>query len=152
MKVTDAAVFSRNHRHYLEQASARAVDEPTTFRSNVPWVSAANAIEKHGPRTIYFAPIDGGGRIEYQGDLVEVQVDPSKSHPVSQRLLSYALKDTSTEELWENTVLTLYVVANCHKLKKPFPQTRLRKLSDDCPLDENYIRSYALVHELESAE
>lgn len=151
VKITDLAIFSRNYPKYLREAAGKSPDERVTFRSNVRWVSAANALKRFGPRRIYFAEIDGGGKVEYEADLVQVQVDPSRANPTTQTLLTHVLDSTKAEELWDDSVQTLYVIANCHRVKKTFPQTKLRKAKDGIPLDANYIRSYALVHEVSDA-
>lgn len=147
VNLTNLAVFSRNYEQYLKEAAARPRDERVTFRSNVRWVSAERAIQQFGPRKIYFAPIDGGGRVEYEAGLVQVQVDPSRANKTTQALLKHVLASTKDEGLWNDSVQTLYVIANCRRLSKPFPQTQLRNASDGSPLDENYIRSYAIVRE-----
>jgi hypothetical protein len=139
------AVFSRNHKSYLDEASRRGRDEWTTFRSNVRWVTAGNAVKANGSCKIYFAAIDGDGTVNYEAELVHVQLDPRTSSAETRRLLLKALKSTTKEKLWDNGVRTLYVIANCKRLDKPFSQTKLRKVNDNKPLDKNYIRSYALV-------
>jgi len=142
----DFAIFSRNHKSYLEEASRRKRDEWTTFRSNVRWVTARNAVKANGPCKIYFAAIDDDGMVNYEAELVHVQIDPRASSAETRRLLLKTLKSTTKEKLWDNAVRTLYVIANCKRLDKSLPQTKLRKLNDNSPLDKNYIRSYALVH------
>jgi hypothetical protein len=142
----DFAIFSRNHKSYLEEARRRERDEWTTFRSNVRWVTAGNAVKANGPCKIYFAAIDDDGTVNYEAELVHVQIDPRAPSAETRRLLSKALKSTTKEKLWDNAVRTLYVIANCKRLDKPFSQTKLRKFNDNKPLDKNYMRSYALVH------
>ena len=147
-KGTNVAIFSRNWPKYLKAAAKRGANEPTTFRSKVRWVSAAKAIKLHGPRRIYFASIEGGGLVEFEADLVDVQLDPVKSNSRTRLLLGHELAMTEGEDLWDDGVQTLYVITNCRKIPTPFPQTRLHKVSDQKPIDANYIRSYALVVEL----
>jgi hypothetical protein len=151
VKITDLAVFSRNHPKYLREAAGKSPDERVTFRSNVRWVSAADALKRFGPRRIYFAEIDGGGQVGYEADLVQVQVDPSRANPTTRILLTHVLNSTKGEDLWDDSVQTLYVIANCRRVKTAFPQTKLRKAKDGTPLDVNYIRSYALVREIPDA-
>jgi hypothetical protein len=147
--VSDLAVFSRNHAHYLEAASERKRDTPTTFRSRVRWVTAAGAIKVFGPRSIYFVSVDGARKVDYQADLVEVQLDPDTRKARTRRLLGYELSATKKgkEELWSNSVKTLYVIENCRRLRSgSFSQTRLRKSADGTKLHRDYRRSYAIVH------
>jgi hypothetical protein len=145
----DFAVFSRNYGSYLDEATHRGKDEWTTFRSSVRWAAARNTVKAAGQCRIYFAVIDGDGTVDYEAELVRVQIGPSLPDVETQRLLSHALKSTRNEKLWDkNKVKTLYVISNCRKIAKPFPQTKLRKLSNNQPLDKNYIRGYALVHPL----
>jgi len=149
IQAEDLAVFSRNHAHYLKEASRLKRDQRVTFRSKVRWVSVAAAVNRSGaPRQIYFCEIDRGSQVRYQADLVQVQVDPSRKSAVTIALLKHVLKSTKPEKLWDDSVQTLYVISNCRKLKKPFPQTRLRRQDSNRPLSKDYIRSYALVHEL----
>jgi hypothetical protein len=147
VKVTDLAVFSRNYPKYLKEAARKEPDQPVTFRSKLRWVSAADALARFGPRRIYFADVDGN-QVEYEADLVQVQVDPSGRNSTTKALLAHSLDSTKSEELWDDSVQTLYVITNCHRVKKKFRQTKLRKAIDGTKLDENYVRSYALVREL----
>ena len=103
-------------------------------------------MKANGPCKIYFAAIDDDGMVNYEAELVHVQIDPRASSAETRRLLLKTLKSTTKEKLWDNAVRTLYVIANCKRLDKSLPQTKLRKLNDNSPLDKNYIRSYALVH------
>lgn len=150
VKIIDLAIFSRNHPTYLAEAACKSPGVPVTFRSNVRWVRAAKAIDSYGSRRIYFAPIGGGGQVAYEADLVQVQVDPSRHSPTTKKLLQHVLLSTKREKLWNDSVQTLYAIANCRRIANPFPQTRLRKEVDGLPLDKNYIRSYAIVHEYEA--
>ncbi|HEX5438960.1 MAG TPA: hypothetical protein VFW98_17545 [Gemmatimonadaceae bacterium] len=148
LKFTDIAVFSRNYPKYLEAASGKAPDERVTFRSGVRWVRAAQAISRFGPRRIYFAPNGAGSHIEYEADLVTIQLDPSDDDSTTRKLLKDVLPCIRHEELWNGSVRTPYVIMNCRQVATPFPQTRLHKESDGSPLAENFSRSYALVREL----
>jgi hypothetical protein len=51
------AIFARNYSYHLDDAAQR---ELTTFRASVVWRSAQEAVDIHGPRKIYFAPVDSG--------------------------------------------------------------------------------------------
>lgn len=107
VKMTDIAVFSGNYAEYLIEAAGKRPDERVTFWSNMRWVSAADAIDHYGPRRIYSLPIDGGDQVEFEADLVQVQIDPSPGDPTSQALLEDVLFKTRDEELWGNSVQTL---------------------------------------------
>jgi hypothetical protein len=149
--VSDLAVFSRNHAHYLEAASKRKRGVRTTFRSRVRWVTAADAIADFGTRSIYFVSVDGGRKVDYQADLVQVQLGPKKGNALTLRLLEHELSATKKgkEELWGSSVKTLYVIENCRRLRSSsFSQTRLRKIGDGIKIHRDYRRSYAIVHEI----
>jgi hypothetical protein len=82
---TEVAVFARNHKRHLQEASQAAGSDHTalrTFRSWKRWVTAAKIVAKHGPIPIYFAVVDSGPTIEYEAELVDVQLDPA---PLTQR-------------------------------------------------------------------
>lgn len=114
-KMTDMAVFSRNWPHYLAAAAKRSRDVPTTFRSKTRWVNAASAVQAHGPRPIYFASIEGDGTGEFEAYLIDVEVDPHR-RARTQELLANELNLTRNEGLWNDSVQTLYVIANCRKV------------------------------------
>ena len=59
---TDVAIFSRNHRKYLEGAETRGKSDPswlTVFRSGAKWATAEREIARLGPLPIYLAAIGG---------------------------------------------------------------------------------------------
>ena len=64
----DAAIFARNHWAYLIEAAGRGNSVRTTFRASTKWKSAWLALDEHGPRQIYFSPIDPPK--QYEGPLV----------------------------------------------------------------------------------
>jgi hypothetical protein len=147
-QLSGLAVFSRNHRAHLEDAVAAAAEDPlrlVALRSRKGWVSAERALRAHGPTVIYFAAVDGGPVVEYEAELVEIQLNPSLSDPTTQRLLSHAGSTTKSEELWNNQVDTLYTIRGCRRLKQPFPLSSLAKYEDGTPLSNDYGRTYARV-------
>jgi hypothetical protein len=148
MDFEQLAVFTRNHSKYLMEAARRASGRKTTFRSRARWASASYALQRYGPRPIYFAEVDGGGVVTYEANLVEVFLDPDAKHPGARSLLEHELKATSREGLWNDSVKTLYAITDCRPVKKPFPQSRLILLKHNARIDKNYIRSYALVRAL----
>jgi predicted HNH restriction endonuclease len=147
------AVFTRNHRKYLDEAVLRNQEDPvrqTTFRSAKRWVGAYHANAKLGPLKIYFAPVGGDNGIEYQADLTMVHLDPNTEDPVTREVLASELDSTKSEGLWEKyskSVKTLYVISRCERLSRPFPISELIKLSDDTFISKDFGYSYALVNE-----
>jgi hypothetical protein len=76
-------------------------------------------------------------------------LDPAKTQPRVQELLSLSLESTKEEGLWDQCgkpVKTLYVITNYRKLATNFPMTDLVKINDNKPIDENFGYSYCLVH------
>lgn len=149
----NCAIFSRNYPYHLDNAAKRG-KELTTFRSQVSWSSTQTAIDRHGPRKIYFASVGAKELITYEAILKQVKLNPKWDDPETQQLLSYCLPTTSHENLWEDNegrtaAATLYVISECQKLASPFPITDLKKLSDNKPIDENFGYSYAIVYEKE---
>jgi hypothetical protein len=151
---TELAVFTRNHEHHLQEASQATSSDHTalrTFRSRKRWVTAAQIVAKHGPIPIYFAVVDSGPTVEYEGELVDVQLDPSPSDPKTQKLLKHSGETTKPEGLWKETAGTLYLVRGCRKLGEAFPQASLLKFRGGVPLESTYTRAYALVRRRSSA-
>ena len=112
-------MFARNHERRLQEASQAAGSDHTalrTFRSRKRWVTAAKIVAKHGPIPIYFAVVDSGPTIEYEAELVDVQLDPAPSDPKTQELLKHSGETTKPEGLWKETAETLYLVRGCRKL------------------------------------
>lgn len=145
------AILSRNYPYHLEEAVGRAL---TTFRSNVAWKAAQIAVESHGPRKIYFAPVDGEGWVTHEAVVEEVELYPQPDTDITRRLLDSCSPSTQHEGLWEKdgkiNVLTLYTVSNCQKLPVAFPVTALKKFADDKHIDENFHYSYAVVYDIET--
>lgn len=148
-----AAVFSRNHQEYLADAaasSARAPQTRVTFRAETKWVSASRALDRAESIPIYFAVVGGQARVEYVATLCEVLLNPRKAVRQTQELLRHSLPASVKEGLWEASrtkgpVRTLYVITNCKRLNRPFPVTRLMKISNGSPLSSGYRYSYSLV-------
>jgi hypothetical protein len=83
-------VFTRNHRRHLEEAAALCAADPerrVTFRSAKKWVSAARAVVFGVIVPVYIAVVGGSG-IEYEADLVDIQLDPSDGDPLTKQLLA----------------------------------------------------------------
>lgn len=150
------AVFSRNWPQYLEEAveiDERAPGRLVSFRSHVPWKSAADLLQTHGPIPIYFAENDGNGRVTHVARLRDVVLRPESGDAATERLMKYRPKRTSGDE-WEEGKGTLYAISDCRRVDRPFAQHMLLKWNDGEPIDTNYSRSYCLVRarETEAAE
>ena len=156
----DAAVFARNHWVYLNSAADRGRKGLTCFRAAAKWSSAWRAVDYHGPRSIYFTPIELPGGLESSLitheailldvlllDELEMQQDKLESNPDVKRYLKHALEDTREEKLWDGSVSTLYLIASCRKLFRPFQYTNLVKIGDDKNLSEDFKYSYSMCYE-----
>jgi hypothetical protein len=147
--IPEIAVFTRNHRIYLDSAKEIGALNPKqsiTFRAEKPWVSAASYLETRAPRRLYVVPIDGDGWVEFVADLHEIHLNPKIGELKTKELLTHVLPSTEDEGddgLWGKT---LYVIKNCRKLPRSFPQTELIKVSDRKPLSKDYKRSYSIVY------
>jgi len=152
MQAHDAAVFSRNHLQYLEEAAeiaAASPDTPVTFRSSQPWSTAKRIVSEKGQIPIYFAVIDGSGLVSYQAWLVKVVTDPERGDKQTEEALRHALPSTSGEGLWgdgASPAKTLYSIADCRALETSFPMTALVRLDGDKAIHSKYGYSYCLVH------
>jgi hypothetical protein len=142
------AVFSRNHRQWLEDAvniGARNPSAPIVFRSRARWATAARELARVQTLPIYFAPVGGTGKVEYVADLCDVLLDPIKGSAEARKWLTKVLQGTRAEQLWVPPANTLYEIRDCRKLKRPFQMTRLVKVSDAKPLSADYGYSYSIV-------
>ena len=148
LQKSGAALFTRNHRGYIERA-AEQVDRLVTFRAARSWSSAKLALDELGaPLRVYLACNGGGPQVEYVADLVDVHLDPTEGDDHTERLLGLQLSETEGEGLWEEhgkRVKTLYVLRGCRRLETPFSITALVKLADGQPIAEDYRYSYSLV-------
>jgi hypothetical protein len=150
------AVFTKNHRQYLEEAAERNATNrvrPTTFRSRQTWASAQKANNEFGTLKIYFALVGGKNTIEYRADLNVVYLKPQPGNPETDEILGCELESTKGEGLWEKDgqigVETLYLISRCERLAQPFPITELRKVQDGEPIHKDFGYSYAIVFEHE---
>lgn len=150
----DVAVFARNHRSYLDEATKISARDPRatiTFRARSTWATAERAMPLGGSLPIYMAAVGGAGQVEYEAELCRVQLDPQWGVPETEALLGDELPMTkaSGEGLWEEggkpTVRTLYAIRACRKLRTPFPMTSLTKLRDGKPISADYGYSYCVV-------
>ncbi len=158
-----AAVFARNHWTYLQGASEKGRKGLTCFRASAKWKSARIALDFHGPRDIYFTPIDPlepiyNNLITHEAILLDVilldeletyQNNPLKN-PIVKRYMNYVLEDTRAEGLWNGKVSSLYLIIGCRKLKRPFPYTELVKIADGEKISEDFGYSYSICHELKT--
>lgn len=147
---TGFGVFTRNHRQHLEEAVVLCASDPerrVVFRSAKRWVSAAQAVVFGVVVPLYIATVGGSG-IEYEAELVDIQLDPREGDPTTKRLLALDTASTKGEELWPahprgKTVNTLYVLKGLRSVT-PFPISQLTKATGG-RLDKGYRYSYALV-------
>jgi hypothetical protein len=148
----EVAVFTRNHRDYLDEACATSEKHPRqriAFRASTRWAAAADALREQKPRDLYIAAIGAEGVVEFIADLHAVHLEPAYGQPRTKELLDLVLDSTKGEGLWEKygkVVETLYVIENCRRLKMPFPMNDLVKLSDDERLSKDYGYSYSVVY------
>lgn len=152
----DIAIFTRNHPEYIEEACTECKKNPArriTFRAGLRWVAAANALEVHRPNPLdlYIAPIGTKGVVEFIAKLHSVLLDPEPKQPRTKELLALELDSTKGEDLWHDSVATLYVIGNCQKLKRPFDMNELVKVSDKISLSVDYAYSYSIVYARASA-
>lgn len=155
----NVAIFCRNHKNLLDEAVPISDGDPTRqilFRAQKVWRSAEVAIHTHGPRPIYFLPIDDPDFcIKYVAKVEKVVLDPRDIESV-RKLLKLSVPASQDEGLWDEdgkpTVRTLYLISNCHSLEKGrwMNFTKLKKLSDNKWIDESFGYSYAIVHEVSS--
>ena len=148
LQETGAALFTRNHRIYVERAAEKS-DRMVTFRAARAWRSAKRALDELGSLRLYLACNGGGPQVEYVADLVHVELDPVEDNEYTENLLGFQLPETKGEGLWEQygqRVKTLYVLRGCQRLKTPLAITALVKLTDGEPIAEDYRYSYSLVH------
>lgn len=151
----DIAIFSRNHREYVDEAVAISSADPQTrivFRAKTTWVSAMLALAAKRPRPLYIAPIGGAGFVEYIAELHDVLLNPQRGKPDTEKLLHMALSSTREEELWEDEhhvpqCKTLYAISHCRRLEHPFPLTYLVKIADGKPISKDYGYSYSVVYQ-----
>lgn len=147
----DVAVFTRNHRKYLEEAADVSAQDPNAiivFRARSKWVTALRELPAGGSLPIYMAAIGGPGEVEYEAELCDGQIEPRRGDPKTEALLASVLKSTKDEGLWEKygkTAETLYAIRACRKRLQPFLITSLVKLSDGQPISADYGYSYAIV-------
>jgi len=148
----DVAVFSRNHRHYLEEAATRDSSAPIVFRAAARWATAEREISKLGALPIYLAAVGAAGQVEYAAALCGVLLDPVEGSSEAEKWLARVLSSTASEGLWDQSVKTLYAMRACRMLKQPFPITRLVKLADGKPISADYGYSYAIVRPIDDLE
>ena len=147
MFLPTVGIFTRNHCKYLKEAARKP---ETVFRSSDRWVGANEYLNiKKELCVVYFAVIEGEGMIEYQATLSDIQLDPRRGDPETERLLALtsSLTQETNEQLWEEDkrpVQTLYSITDCVRVE-PFPMTDLIKLKGGLPISPTYNYGYVLV-------
>jgi hypothetical protein len=142
------AVFSRNHRAYLDEAvriGAQSPNDEIVFRARAKWATADKAVSRSGVIPIYYSAVGSEGQVEYAAELCGVLINPVEGSPEESRWLSRVLPATASEGLWNPPARTLYEIRNCRALAQPFPITRLAKASDGKPISADYGYSYCVV-------
>jgi hypothetical protein len=151
------AIFCRNHKNLLDEAVEIFRTNPSrliTFRAKTVWRTAETVLNAHGPRPIYFLPVDDPDAcIKYVAQLEKVVLHPTDTE-ATRELLNQSVPSAMqrNEGLWpENgkpTVRTLYCISHCRQLAKEqwLPFTALRKLSNGEHIDAKFGYSYAIVH------
>jgi hypothetical protein len=143
----EVAVFTRNHKCYLEEAMEIAEKYPRksiTFRAATRWTSAAKHLKTRSPLELYIAAIGSEGLVEFVADLHQIHLDLS-DEARTKELLKDVLTSTAGEGMWSDG-RTLYALRNCRKLSRPFSMTELVKVSDKKRLSEDYSYSYSVVY------
>jgi hypothetical protein len=146
------AVFSRNHRMYLDEAVTIGTRDPSVsivFRARARWRTAEREIGRLGALPIYLAAVGAEGQVEYAAELSEVLLDPVEGSPEAAKWLARVLPATASEGLWDPPVRTLYAMRACRLLGQPFPITRLVKMKDGKPISPDFGYSYAIVRAID---
>ena len=136
----------------MEEASKRANDELTTFRSQKPWASAKNALEwRKDDIIVYYCP-RGGSEVQYKATLEDVFLHPKRDDEKTEEFLKTQLgiHQKHDDGLWSGNVKTLYRVSEFRELRTPFSFTSLRKLKDGEHIDPDYGYSYSIVRKRKS--
>lgn len=142
------AIFARNHLHLLEEARVRSEqypEVPSLFRAAVSWSSAEAALKYHDTLPIYFCPCGAQGAVTHEATLTSILLHPQRDDPSTQKYLGYSTESTREEDLWGESVQTLYLIEDCHRVP-PFSMTSLIKIEDNNPISEDYGYSYSIVH------
>lgn len=144
------AIFVKNHKHHVESAARVSAADPQrliTFQSKKRWKQAADLVKKRGAGTVpvFFALVDVGPVVEYQGWLQEVILNPSADNERVRQLLDLRTETTEIEDLWSGENGTVYAISGCHKLAAPIPYAQLLKASNGVPLSNGYGYSYSVV-------
>lgn len=146
------AVFSRNHREYLDDAATTDPSTPIVFRAQKRWTTVELEIGRRGVLPIYLSAVGAAGQVEYEAELCNVLLDPIAGSPEADEWLARVLPSTASEGLWDPPARTLYEMRACRRLKEPFPLTRLVKLSDGKPISADYGYSYVVVRAIDDLE
>jgi len=114
-------------------------------------LSAAEAITFGVIVPVYIAAVGGSG-VEYEAELVDIQLDPHEGDPNTKRLLALDTASTKGERLWPSrseseSVSTLYVLKGLRSIT-PFPISQLKKAKGGRS-DQDYRYSYVLVKPIE---
>ncbi len=137
-KLSDPAVFARQHSAYLAYAAKVARSSRSTlvaFGTNLQWTGAAQLLDTYSAIPIYFAIIGKGPELRYQAVLVKVG-------PARKTARARAKRPPRTgREKWA----THYLIRNCRPIAKRASMSQLIKLSDGNPINKEFRYAYSLV-------
>ena len=67
-------------------------------REGKVWKSAKLAVDTHGPRPIYFVPVDEPLKVRYIATLEQVVIRPAKDAPTTKALLNKMVPSAQNED------------------------------------------------------
>lgn len=88
----NVAIFTRDLLEFLEGTAKKEPHQLVTFRAGNVWRGAKDAVDVHGPRKIYFAPMGGKGLVEYEAVLEKVVLHPEPNTNVGNEAKVYHFK------------------------------------------------------------
>jgi len=144
----DVAIFTRYERQILENTTELHMmipDLEISFTSSQVWSNADFALQLHGARPVYFAPLESQGMIEFVGIVTQIILYPDRYPPPE-----YAKRQVDIEEkdktMIKPEVNTMYAVTHCQTIDTPFHLSELCHFINDENLDAQNIQSFATVY------
>lgn len=163
-------VYTTQFQTWLKEGSACAPTESVCFRSNKRWATAAKLLERHAALPVLFRQQEDSNAIlacRFVAELTEIRFLDRFEDDVQRRAwldekLWLQRKTIKKQErtkrfpTWESQykawevdkfigAKTWYVVRNVRQIR-PLPLPRLRKLTNNQPLADTFIRGYALCY------
>lgn len=136
---TDVAVLASNHEARVKELES---NDAVTHRSGKPWTSAAVGVEAHGRLPIYYR-MDGD--VTHKGLISNIVINPDENSVEAEKLVQHITDDDTYGEYHDVLDTTTFIVTDGERLKEPFPQTELQKLSGEGTIDDGYTRQPAYV-------